>query len=192
MTLQDSTFYIGIDVGSVSIKTCLISRQSNSEIIQNLQKKYPALFENEYYFYEQNGASFIILVSKYRRIKGEPLRTAIELITPVIENLPNQANIQMSVTGAGGKLIAQNLKIPFQNEFLAIARGIGALHPDIRTVLEMGGDSSKYIRLDNQSGVTGILDYEINGDCAAGTGSFIDQQASRLLYEIEDVGDEAP
>ena len=38
-------------------------------------------------------------------------------------------------------------------------------------------------------GCAGIADYQTNGDCAAGTGSFMDQQASRLLYEIEDVGD---
>ena len=54
----------------------------------------------------------------------------------------------------------------------------------------MGGEASKYIRLD--PGATGkhlgIVDYPTSGDCAAGTGSFIDQQASRLLYSIEQVG----
>ena len=55
----------------------------------------------------------------------------------------------------------------------------------------MGGETSKFIRLetDGTTGRTGIADYQTNGDCAAGTGSFIDQQASRLLYDIEDVGD---
>ena len=55
----------------------------------------------------------------------------------------------------------------------------------------MGGETSKFLRLDTdcETGCAGIADYQTNGDCAAGTGSFMDQQASRLLYEIEDVGD---
>ena len=55
----------------------------------------------------------------------------------------------------------------------------------------MGGETSKFLRLetDGIDGCAGIADYQTNGDCAAGTGSFMDQQASRLLYDIEDVGD---
>ncbi|MFQ6043176.1 MAG: acyl-CoA dehydratase activase, partial [Candidatus Poribacteria bacterium] len=51
--------------------------------------------------------------------------------------------------------------------------------------------NSKYIRIDIDEtlGVVGIQDYERNGECAAGTGSFIDQQATRLQYDIEDIGD---
>ena len=54
----------------------------------------------------------------------------------------------------------------------------------------MGGETSKYVRLEaNPRGkYLGILDYSSSGDCAAGTGSFIDQQASRLLYQVEEVG----
>ena len=63
-------------------------------------------------------------------------------------------------------------------------------YPEVRTVFEMGGESSKYIRLEptNQSRYLGITDYSSSGDCAAGTGSFIDQQATRLLYKVEEVG----
>ena len=54
----------------------------------------------------------------------------------------------------------------------------------------MGGEASKYLRLDpNVTGKhLGIVDYQTSGECAAGTGSFIDQQATRLLYSIEQVG----
>ena len=57
-----------------------------------------------------------------------------------------------------------------------------------RTVFEMGGQSSKYLLLDSEGGDYSIIDYATNGDCAAGTGSFIDQQAGRLRLEVEDVG----
>ena len=54
----------------------------------------------------------------------------------------------------------------------------------------MGGEASKYLRLEPNaaSKYLGILDYSTSGECAAGTGSFIDQQASRLLYQMEEVG----
>ncbi len=96
----------------------------------------------------------------------------------------------MRATGTGGRLVGRILDIPYENEFKAIARAIGALHPDVTTVFEMGGETSKFIRLetDQASGRVGIADYGTNGDCAAGTGSFMDQQANRLLYDIEDVG----
>jgi len=95
------------------------------------------------------------------------------------------------VTGSGGRLIGKSLGAAFENEFKAIARGMAALHPATVTIFEMGGETSKFIRLepDCDVGSVGISDYQTNGDCAAGTGSFMDQQASRLLYEIEDVGD---
>jgi len=59
----------------------------------------------------------------------------------------------------------------------------------VRTVFEMGGESSKYLRLaPAEDGGYSIIDYATNGDCAAGTGSFIDQQAGRLQYPVEEVG----
>src|SRR5665648_798235 len=68
---------------------------------------------------------------------------------------------------------------------------LDALHSETRTIFEMGGETSKFIRLEtgDEARCAGIVDYQTNGDCAAGTGSFMDQQASRLLYDIEDVGD---
>jgi predicted CoA-substrate-specific enzyme activase len=66
---------------------------------------------------------------------------------------------------------------------------MGLLHPEVRTVLEMGGGNSKYIRLSrNTDGSVAIEDYETNGECAAGTGLFFDQQVERLEIRVEDVG----
>ena len=189
MIFNKDCCYIGIDVGSVSIKLSVITHNINKQIIQQIQKSRHSLLETEYFSHRWNQIPLIIFISKYQRIKGEPLKSALELLHPLIQNLPGEKYVSLSVTGSGGKLVAQKLDIPYQNEFRAIAKGIGTLHPQIRTVLEMGGDSSKYIILDHNSEMTGILDYEVNGDCAAGTGSFIDQQASRLLYQIEEVSD---
>jgi predicted CoA-substrate-specific enzyme activase len=95
------------------------------------------------------------------------------------------------VTGSGGHFIANRLGTRFENEFKALARGVEFFYPDVRTVFEMGGETSKYLLLDSTNGSTdlGIVDYESNGECAAGTGSFLDQQASRLQYQVEEVGE---
>jgi activator of 2-hydroxyglutaryl-CoA dehydratase len=55
----------------------------------------------------------------------------------------------------------------------------------------MGGETSRYLRLapDPASGRLGIVDYSTNGDCAAGTGAFLDQQAGRLNFTVEQIGD---
>ncbi|MGB9596461.1 MAG: 2-hydroxyglutaryl-CoA dehydratase, partial [Candidatus Poribacteria bacterium] len=76
------------------------------------------------------------------------------------------------------------------NDFKSVAQGVGTLYPDVQTIFEMGGDNSKYIQIDidKETGTVGIIDYEKNGECAAGTGSFMDQQANRLKFEIEVVG----
>jgi hypothetical protein len=62
---------------------------------------------------------------------------------------------------------------------------IDTWYPEVRTVFELGGESSKYIRLENG----GIQDYDRSGECAAGTGSFLDQQALRMQYSVEEVGE---
>src|SRR5260370_25149008 len=90
----------------------------------------------------------------------------------------------MRVTGSGSRTIAKVLGLFFENEFKAIARMIAAFYPEVRTIFELGGENAKYIHLENG----GIQDYDRSGECAAGTGSFLDQQALRMQYSVEEVG----
>jgi predicted CoA-substrate-specific enzyme activase len=85
--------------------------------------------------------------------------------------------------------VASAWDVAHENEFLALARGVAALIPAARTVLEMGGETSKFLLLEPDGSGMSLRDYEANGDCAAGTGSFIDQQAVRLGCAVEDIGD---
>jgi len=100
------------------------------------------------------------------------------------ETVPEVRVEGIRVTGSGSRTIAKVLGLFFENEFKAIARMMAAFFPQVRTVFEIGGESSKYIRLD----ATGIQDYDRSGECAAGTGSFLDQQALRMEYSVEEVG----
>ena len=131
-----------------------------------------------------------VVLSTYRRLQGNPLQAASDLLRQVCEVVPKGMIEGIRLTGSGGRTMARALDAGFENEFRALARSVHALYPEVRTVFEMGGETSKYIRLSATDGANrlGILDYQSSPECAAGTGSFIDQQASRLLYEVENVG----
>jgi predicted CoA-substrate-specific enzyme activase len=188
---------LGIDIGCISVKIAVVGVPEDRETFKALAAN--ATVAGSPLFHEPiaEGRTLPhpdappILVTAYRRIKGGPADAARELLTQVLEALPEGMVTAVGVTGTGGRLVGTLLDIPYENEFKAIARAIGALHPNVTTVFEMGGETSKFIHLetDEVSGQVGIVDYGTNGDCAAGTGSFMDQQASRLLYDIEDVGD---
>jgi len=127
-------------------------------------------------------------VSRYRRIQGNPLQAAHEILVELESWLGAEGITGLLATGSGGRRVANLLGCGYENEFRALAKGVRCLHPEVRTIVEMGGASSRYLRVDpgDDSGYLGIVDYQSSGDCAAGTGSFMDQQASRLRYSVEE------
>jgi predicted CoA-substrate-specific enzyme activase len=131
-----------------------------------------------------------ILVAPPRRTRGRPLEAVRDLLETLFAALPGERTYEIVVTGSGGKLLAETLAAHTCNEFQACARAVNCLCPSTRTVFEIGGETSRYLRLapDPASGQLGIVDYSMNGDCAAGTGAFLDQQAARLQYAVEDIG----
>ncbi len=134
-------------------------------------------------------AGAVLCLSVYRRTRGRPLWAATELLE-AITSAVGEGNVKgISLTGGASKLAAAQLGAGTVNEFKAIAAGLAALGIEARTVFEMGGESSKYLRLAKDSGgAYGIVDYDRSGECAAGTGSFLDQQALRMQYSVEEVG----
>jgi len=134
-----------------------------------------------------------LAVSRYQRILGNPALCLSESLEALHRAVPRSAIAAMRITGAGAPLASTLTGASAENEFTAIACGVARLYPAVRTVFEIGGESSKYIRLDAANGDAGpsaavIADYSTSGECAAGTGSFLDQQASRLLYNVEQIG----
>ncbi|MDP2983132.1 MAG: acyl-CoA dehydratase activase [Candidatus Latescibacter sp.] len=177
---------IGIDIGSVSIKVAVIGGKEDEPAIRELAAR------PEYFLLDSSAASCesITAVSRYKRFKGQPLDALEELLVPILEII-RDASYRITVTGSGGKLAGARYGVPVINEFTAIVEAVNHFHPQTRTVFEMGGETSKFILLgyNENIGKLVIIDYGTNGDCAAGTGAFMDQQASRLKFRIEDVGD---
>jgi len=180
---------IGLDIGAVSLKLAAIGGPNDGEVFRSLAEKsptfYAAVFPESSPFRERP-----LVLSRYRRLQGSPIQSTFDLLNELYDHVPEESVEGIRVTGSGSQLIAKVLGIYFENEFRAIAKGLRTFYPEVRTIFEMGGEASKYLRLDpNASGKhLGIVDYQTSGECAAGTGSFIDQQATRLLYSIEQVG----
>lgn len=181
---------IGIDIGAISVKIAAIGEIRNRELFQDIANR------NKHFFLVDLDDNClvkqkVVLASKYVRIHGTPIEVTLGLLNELTSLFPSETTMSICVTGSGAKKFSEILNSSIENEFKAIAKGVSSLYPDVQSILEMGGDSSKFISLEvnHQNGEIGIVDYGKNGDCAAGTGSFMDQQASRLLYDIENIGD---
>ena len=187
---------LGIDIGCISVKMALVGRPDEAALLETLAKggngsdQSLLLVPSTVTGALPDPDSPPLLVTRYRRIKGSPAQAALDVLTSLFAAIPGGTITGVRMTGTGSRILADRLGLTFENEFKAIARAVGALHPHVRYIFEMGGETSKFIELDTSDGTgrVGIADYQTNGDCAAGTGSFMDQQANRLLYDIEDVG----
>jgi len=174
--------YVGIDIGAVSATAALLIGDSDVELAD--RQGGLRLWGDS-----ADGTGRIYL-SNYRRTRGKPLAAATELLEQIIAAVGAERVKGVFLTGSGSQLAARVLAATVVNEFKAIASGLAAMNVEAACVFEMGGEASKYLRLSrNDDGSYGIVDYATNGDCAAGTGSFIDQQASRLQFPVEDVGE---
>ncbi|MCL2337402.1 MAG: acyl-CoA dehydratase activase [Firmicutes bacterium] len=148
--------YLGIDVGSVS--TNIAVRDEAGEIIAGL----------------------------YLRTQGRPVETIQAGLRELQQILPPEVEIcAVGATGSGrylaGVIVGADV---VKNEITAHAVAASYYLPDVKTILEIGGQDSKIIII--RDGI--VTDFAMNTVCAAGTGSFLDQQASRLGIPITQFG----
>ena len=179
---------IGIDIGAISLKLAALGRAEDRPILESLCRAGSSFRMKDWQ--TPGGKCLPLVLSEYRRIAGSPMQSTYDLLNEFYAQVPEERVEGMRVTGSGSRTIAKLLGIYYENEFKAIARMMSVFHPEVRTVFEIGGESSKYIRLEPRpEGGASIVDYDRSGECAAGTGSFLDQQALRMGYSVEEVGD---
>ncbi len=153
---------LGVDIGSVSTKAALVT-----EIDGRVR----------------------ILASHYRRTDGDPLAAVRDTVGQIQRQVEDAGlkigEVFAGTTGSGRYLTGDYVGADvIKNEITAQARGARAFMPDIESILEIGGQDSKYIRLDGDV----IVDFEMNKACAAGTGAFLEKQAARLGLDINEFG----
>ncbi len=121
----------------------------------------------------------IIYEEDYRRHSGRALEVAREIVKKISQKYPFQ---YMAVTGSNGEYLSKEWELLYLEEIIVQAKGIHHLHPEIRTVIDIGGCDAKFIQINERGEVE---DFGMNSSCASGTGSFLDQQAKRLELDIE-------
>jgi predicted CoA-substrate-specific enzyme activase len=151
--------YLGVDVGSITTKIVAVGEKDR------------------------------ILAKVYLRNNGRPLEAIKEGLGLIKDQLGNSPEVRaVGSTGSARHLTAHLLGADVvKNEITAHAVAVIDFLPDARTVIEIGGQDSKIIIL--QEGV--VVDFAMNTVCAAGTGSFLDQQAARLGISVADFGEMA-
>lgn len=121
------------------------------------------------------------LVNKlYTKHLGRPAQVVSRILEEIIEKY---GSLKICFTGVSGRFIAKTLKAPYVNEIVSQATATSKLYPGVRTIIEIGGEDSKLIFLDK---IGRIRDFSLNSICAAGTGSFLEQQAERLGLTISE------
>ena len=153
---------LGVDIGSVSTKAALVT-----EVDGRVR----------------------ILASYYRRTDGDPLAAVRDVVGRIKRQVDEAGftigEIVAGTTGSGRYLTGDYLGADvIKNEITAQAHGARAFTPEVESILEIGGQDSKYIRLDGDV----IVDFEMNKACAAGTGAFLEKQAARLGLDITEFG----
>lgn len=120
--------------------------------------------------------------SAYRRHNAETLVTLRAILREAMERLGN-ANVEFLVTGSAGMGVAETYNLPFIQEVVASAEVIHRRHPEVRTLIDIGGEDAKIIFFDERY----RPDIRMNGSCAGGTGAFIDDMATLLGVPVSEL-----
>ncbi len=115
-----------------------------------------------------------ILFSDYQRHFANIRETLSDLLQKAYDMLGN-LTVHPMITGSGGLTLANHLQVPFVQEVIAVSTSLQTFAPVTDVAIELGGEDAKIIYFEN-----GNVEQRMNGICAGGTGSFIDQMASLL------------
>jgi activator of 2-hydroxyglutaryl-CoA dehydratase len=146
---------IGFDIGSVSINTAICS--PTGEFLEELP---------------------------YRRHFGQTVELCARLLREIETRYGADAIERVVFTGTHGKAMAEATGTFFEIETTAQTRGLYRLFPEARTVISIGGHDSTLLVVEPSRDGFLLEDFKLNEACAAGTGSFIDQQAERVYADL--------
>ena len=148
---------MGLDIGAVMSKGIIIDRHDN------------------------------IIASACCYTKGDPISATRQLIKELRNEIDvdNYQVVAVGVTGSARKLVGTLLgAVSINNEITAQTMGTIKLYPDVKTIMEIGGESAKIILVNN-----GIVnDFAVNTSCTAGVGIFMDNFAKTLDIDVADIG----
>lgn len=120
-----------------------------------------------------------VIFSEYRRHKAETLVTLQAILQEGLQSF-GDTQVDLMMTGSAGLGVSEKLNLPFIQEVVASAEVVSQLYPDVRTLIDIGGEDAKMIFFSTD----GVPDIRMNGSCAGGTGAFIDEMATLLNIPV--------
>jgi predicted CoA-substrate-specific enzyme activase len=150
---RENRFMVGLDVGSTTVKAVVL-----------------------------NAATDEILWQDYQRHETKQPEKTLEFLRRIESEIGvNSANTRMFVTGSGGGILAELIGAKFVQEVTAVALAVEKQHPEVYSVIELGGQDAKIIvfKDDNESGRKKKIP-SMNDKCAGGTGAVIDKINGKL------------
>ncbi|MBN1538743.1 MAG: 2-hydroxyacyl-CoA dehydratase [Candidatus Thermoplasmatota archaeon] len=125
-----------------------------------------------------------LLYKDYRRHNAQVAGTLGDMIDAAKKKI-GDVEVSVAITGSAGLGVAERYNIPFVQEVIAAAETVRKQYGDVRTLIDVGGEDSKMIFFDDRMRV----DIRMNGNCAGGTGAFIDQMATLLHVPLKELDD---
>ncbi len=127
-------------------------------------------------------ADLQVLATDYRRHNAAPAAVGQQILHTLLSGL-DEAEITVAITGSVGMGYAERMGVRFSQEVIAAAEVVRRFYPDVHTLVDIGGEDSKMIFFEPGR----VPDMRMNGNCAGGTGAFIDQTAILLGVETADL-----
>jgi predicted CoA-substrate-specific enzyme activase len=160
---HDTRFFVGLDVGSTTVKAVVIDAASDKVLWQDYQ----------------------------RHETKQPEKT-LEFLKRFETDLGvNRHNTRMFVTGSGGGTIADQIGAKFVQEVTAVSLAVEKMHPEVYSVIELGGQDAKIIvfKDDDDTGRKKKIP-SMNDKCAGGTGAVIDKINAKLKIPVAELGNQ--
>ena len=127
-----------------------------------------------------------IIFSDYKRHFANIQETLSELLVEASKEVDGNITLHPVITGSGGLTLAKHLEVPFVQEVIAVSTSLKELAPKTDVAIELGGEDAKIIYFEG-----GNVEQRMNGICAGGTGSFIDQMAALLQTDASGLNEYA-
>ncbi len=177
--------HVGIDVGAAGARMAVRGSRKDTSLQQSLLvTPSPFLASHED---ASPRPSCWTLLSEVAEPRVSPADAARRLFDSLQSRIAPDEISATAVVGSGAALLAPHVAGQRVNACRALTHAMARLHPSVRTVIEIGAESARFLRLEPNAsdGKLCIQDHAQSGDCAAGTGSFLDTQATRLGIPVE-------
>jgi predicted CoA-substrate-specific enzyme activase len=123
-----------------------------------------------------------LLFSSYRRHNAETVQALQETLAEAMDKL-GDVPVDVLITGSAGMGVCERFGLPFLQEVISSAEVVRQLYPQVRTLIDIGGEDAKMIFFKDK----GMPDIRMNGSCAGGTGAFIDEMSNLLNVPVSEL-----